>query len=235
MIHNIEQLNKEIEGFSAEQVLEKFINEYSGKIALASSLSIEDQTLTDMIRRLDPRGEKCRIFTLDTGRLFPEAYSLIEKTNMQYRVPMEVMFPNSDKVQQMVGEKGVNLFYHSIENRRECCGVRKIEPLRRAFEGLEVWICGLRSAQSITRADMRIVEFDKGNNLLKLNPLMDWSEQQTWDYIDQNTVPFNPLQRKGFLSIGCQPCTRAVEPGQDIRAGRWWWEDPEQKECGLHK
>lgn len=235
MKQKIEQLNTELSGKSAEEVITYFIEHYAGEIGLASSLSIEDQVLTDMVRKVDARGERCRIFTLDTGRLFPETYSLIEKTNMHYGTPLQVMFPDYVEVEKMVGQSGVNLFYQSIEKRRQCCHVRKIEPLKRAFEGLEVWICGLRRAQSVTRAAMRVVEWDEGNSMIKINPLIEWSEEQTWDYIKKRGIPYNALHDKGFPSIGCQPCTRAVASGEDIRAGRWWWENPEQKECGLHK
>lgn len=235
MKQKIEQLNTELSGKSAEEVITYFIEHYAGEIGLASSLSIEDQVLTDMVRKVDARGERCRIFTLDTGRLFPETYSLIEKTNMHYGTPLQVMFPDYVEVEKMVGQSGVNLFYQSIEKRRQCCHVRKIEPLKRAFEGLEVWICGLRRAQSVTRAAMRVVEWDEGNSMIKINPLIEWSEEQTWDYIKKRGIPYNALHDKEFPSIGCQPCTRAVASGEDIRAGRWWWENPEQKECGLHK
>lgn len=228
----VEELNVQFLNKTPEEVLSFFLNEYKGRIALASSLSIEDQVLTDMIVKID---KSARIFTLDTGRLFPETYSLIEKTNMRYGIQLEVKFPDYREVENMVQAEGVNLFYNGIEQRKKCCYVRKIEPLKRAFAGLEVWICGLRREQSVTRHDMQIVEWDEGNGLIKLNPLINFSEEQTWDYIKQNNVPYNKLHEKGFPSIGCQPCTRAIKPGEDIRAGRWWWENPEHKECGLHK
>ncbi len=231
---DIKALNEKLSRYTSQEVVEYFIGEHSGRIALASSLSIEDQVLTDMVRRVDPNGDKCRVFTLDTGRLFPETYSLIEKTRLHYGVPLQVMFPKSEDVEEMVSSDGVNLFYSGIEQRKRCCGVRKMEPLRRAFTGLDVWICGLRREQSVTRAAMEVVEWDSSNNLIKVNPLIDWSEDDTWQYINDFGVPYNPLHKKGFLSIGCQPCTRAVEQGEDIRSGRWWWESPEQKECGLH-
>lgn len=228
---NIEQLNSQFEGKSPEEVLRYFLAEYKGKIALSSSLGLEDQVLTDLVVKIDP---EARIFTLDTGRLFPETYSLIDKTNMKYNIKLEVFFPDFREVEKMVKSEGVNLFYAGIEQRKTCCRVRKLEPLKRAFEGLEVWICGLRREQSITRQDVRLVEWDEANGLIKLNPLIEFSEQQVWDYIKANTVPYNKLHDKGFPSIGCQPCTRAIQPGEDIRAGRWWWENPEHKECGLH-
>lgn len=227
----IDSLNKKFLDKSSPEVLAWFLKEYNGKIALASSMGAEDQVLTDMIVKIDP---STKIFTLDTGRLFPETYELIEKTSLRYKIKVQVYFPNSEQVEQMVSEKGINLFFHSIENRKECCHIRKIEPLKRAFKGLDVWICGLRREQSTTRTSNQLVEWDEANGLIKLNPLIDWSEQQVWDYIKQNSVPYNVLHDKGFPSIGCHPCTRAIFPGEDVRAGRWWWENPETKECGLH-
>lgn len=227
-----DQLNERFAGKQPEEVLEWFLREYKGHIALASSLGIEDQVLTAMICGVD--AETC-IFTLDTGRLFPETYSLIERTNMTYGIKIRLFFPDYHEVEKMVSEGGVNLFYESIEKRRMCCHVRKLEPLKRAFAGLKVWICGLRHEQSVTRTTNRMVEWDETNGLLKLNPLIDWTEEQTWAYIREQGVPYNKLHDQGFPSIGCQPCTRAVKPGEDVRAGRWWWEDPEHKECGLHK
>jgi phosphoadenosine phosphosulfate reductase len=227
-----EELNILLADFSPQEVLRYLLAEFEGRIALSSSLSIEDQVLTDLIVGIDPG---TRIFTLDTGRLFPETYSLLEKTNERYGIRLEVFFPDYGKVQEMVREEGVNLFYKGIEQRKRCCQVRKIEPLKRAFQGLDVWICGLRREQSITRTAVRLVEWDEGNQLIKVNPLIEWSEEATWEYIRQHNVPYNLLHKQGFPSIGCQPCTRAVEPGEDIRAGRWWWENPEHKECGLHR
>ena len=156
-------------------------------------------------------------------------------TKSRYKINIDVYFPIAEKIQKMVNEKGINLFYDSVENRKECCFIRKIEPLQRAFKGLDAWICGLRRDQSVTRQDMKLVEWDDNNKLIKINPLIDWSEEHLWDYIKENNVPYNKLHDKGFPSIGCQPCTRAIEKGEDVRAGRWWWENPETKECGLHK
>ena len=232
MNQNIEQLNQQLEGKSPEEVLRYFLAEYKGKIALSSSLSIEDQVLTDLIVKIDP---SARIFTLDTGRLFPETYSLIEKTNLRYDIHLEVMFPDYREVEELVKTEGINLFYNGIDQRKACCRVRKLNPLKRAFEVLEVWVCGLRNEQSITRQGVQLVEWDEGNKLIKLNPLIHFTEEQVWDYIKANKVPYNKLQDQGFPSIGCQPCTRSIKPGEDIRAGRWWWENPDQKECGLHR
>lgn len=226
-----EQLNERFSGKTPEEILQYFLAEYRGHVGLASSLSIEDQTLTAMICDIDP---STRIFTLDTGRLFPETYSLVERTNMTYGIKIQLFFPDFHEVEKMVAERGVNLFYASVENRRMCCHVRKLEPLKRAFEGLKVWICGLRHEQSVTRTGNQVVEWDEANGMLKVNPLIDWTEVQTWDYIKRRGVPYNALHDKGFPSIGCQPCTRAVKPGEDLRAGRWWWESPDHRECGLH-
>jgi phosphoadenosine phosphosulfate reductase len=229
--HKIAELNKQCQGRPAEEILDYAIREFKGKIALASSLGAEDQALTHMIAN---SGHQVRIFTLDTGRMFPETYDLLERTNRHYGISIEVFFPDGKKVEQMVNEKGINLFYESIENRKLCCGIRKIEPLGRAFRGLQAWICGLRREQSVTRFGIEPVEWDKGNSLVKVNPLAGWNEKQLWDYIKNNDIPYNVLHDRGFPSIGCQPCTRAVKPGEDVRSGRWWWEEPEKKECGLH-
>ena len=224
-------LNDQFEGKSPEEILSYFLKEYKGKIALSSSLSIEDQVLTDLVAKID---KQTRIFTLDTGRLFPETYSLIDSTNKKYGINIEVFFPDHNQVEEMVKTNGINLFYDSIDKRKQCCQVRKLEPLKRAFEGLEVWICGLRQEQSVTRLGVKEVEWDEANGIIKINPLVRWLEKDVWDYIKTNNVPYNELHDKGFPSIGCQPCTRAIKPGEDLRAGRWWWEEPEHKECGLH-
>lgn len=228
----ISQWNKELSGASPQQVLAFFLEKFKGKIALSTSLGIEDQVLTQMVAEID---RSTRIFTLDTGRLFPEAYDLMDRTSKKYKINMEVFFPNAHEIEEMVAQKGINLFYDSIENRKLCCRLRKLVPLARAMQGLDVWITGLRREQSVTREDMQVVEWDENNNMLKINPLIDWTEQQAWDYVSEHKIPVNPLHKKGFASIGCQPCTRAIEPGEDVRAGRWWWENPETKECGLHK
>lgn len=231
MRDKVEELNRIHLGKPAKEVLGWFLSEFKGRIALASSMGVEDQVLTDMIMKIAP---DTRIFTLDTGRLFYETYELIERTTLRYKKKIEIYFPDPADVEKMVTENGINLFYQSIENRKECCRVRKLVPLKRAFQGLDVWICGLRRSQSATRTENQLIEWDEANGLLKLNPLIEWSEKQVWDYVKQHGVPYNPLHDKGYPSIGCQPCTRAIEPGEDIRAGRWWWESPETKECGLH-
>src|SRR5208337_2132495 len=190
-----------------------------------------DQVITKIITDIDP---STRIFMLDTGRLFPQTYQLTQKTNQHFHINIEIYFPDYRNVEQMVNRKGINLFYENIENRKECCHIRKIEPLQRAFSDLEVWISGLRNDQSVTRKDIKMIEWDDTNGLIKLNPIIHWSNNQVWEYIRLYNIPYNPLHDEGFPSIGCQPCTRAIIPGEDIRAGRWWWETPEHKECGLH-
>lgn len=205
---------------------------FGRRAALSSSLSFEDQTVTQLMVATDK--EHTRVFTLDTGRQFQENYELIDRTEMTYGIRIEVFFPDFRKVQEMVRAHGINLFYDSIELRHLCCNVRKIEPLKRALEGVEVWITGLRRSQSVTRANMQMVEYDADDDVLKLNPLVLWSEQDVKEYVRANAIPYNKLHDHGFPSIGCQPCTRAVRDGEDVRAGRWWWEDPDKRECGLH-
>jgi phosphoadenosine phosphosulfate reductase len=229
---SIEELNNRFSNSKPEEVLDYFLKAFNGNIALSSSLSAEDQVLTHMICSID---NSARLFTLDTGRLFPEVYELIETTNKKYGISIEVYFPDFQKVQQMVREKGINLFYERVEYRKECCNIRKVEPLKRALAGLKVWISGLRKDQSVTRFSSKLIEWDEKYGIIKLNPLINWTEDQVWTYIHSNNIPYNPLHDKGFKSIGCQPCTRAIQPGEEIRAGRWWWEQPEQKECGIHE
>jgi phosphoadenosine phosphosulfate reductase len=227
-----EILNGKLSGLPAEEILRWFLMEFSGKAVFSSSLGAEDQAITHMISGIR---KSARIFTLDTGRLFPETYDLIDLTSKKYGITIEVFFPDSAEVEKMVNSKGINLFYDSIENRKLCCGIRKIHPLRRAFAGMDAWICGLRREQSVTRKNMQTVEWDETHGLIKVNPLIDWTEEQVWNYLKHHNVPYNKLHDQGFPSIGCQPCTRAVMQGEDVRAGRWWWENPESRECGLHK
>ncbi len=228
----IAALNIRFADTEPQEVIKYFVAEYNDKIALASSLGAEDQVLTQMLTSVT---NNAHIFTLDTGRLFAETYELIDRTSKKYKTNLKVYFPKAEAVESMVEAKGINLFYDSIENRKECCYHRKVEPLKRAFEGLEAWICGLRADQSVTRTNLQVVEWDENNNILKINPLAKWSEKDVWDYIKEKGIPYNPLHDKSFPSIGCQPCTRAILPGEDVRAGRWYWENPDTKECGLHK
>ncbi|MBQ0030963.1 MAG: phosphoadenylyl-sulfate reductase [Bacteroidales bacterium] len=226
------QLNEELKNKPAEEVLQYFLPKYGDRVALASSLGLEDQVLTAMISKIK---KDARVFTIDTGRLFPECYQLIDRTNDKYDIKIEVYSPEHTGVEKYVKDNGINAFYQNIELRKACCHCRKIEPLLRALSSLEVWICGLRASQAVTRSNINVVEWDANNGLIKVNPLANWSEEDVWKYIKDNRVPYNKLHDQGFPSIGCQPCTRAIQPGEDIRAGRWWWEDPEHKECGLHK
>jgi phosphoadenosine phosphosulfate reductase len=204
---------------------------HAGGIAFSSSMGQEDQVITDAIFR---NNIDIRVFTLDTGRLFQETYALIDETRAQYGKPIQTYFPDAAQVEKLVTEKGFHNFYESVEDRKECCYIRKVAPLKRALAGAQVWVTGLRAEQSDNRKEMPIIEWDAGYGLLKFNPLIDWSYQQVLDYLRQHNVPENPLHRKGFISIGCAPCTRAIEPGEDPRAGRWWWESS-KKECGLHR
>jgi phosphoadenosine phosphosulfate reductase len=175
-----------------------------------------------------------KIFTLDTGRLFPETYSVWSSTIANYQVPITAYYPNQDQLQEFIHEKGPNSFYESVENRKSCCFIRKVEPLKRALAGNAIWITGLRGEHSPDRKDLPIIEWDESNGIIKYHPLLHWTTKEVIQYITEQHVPYNPLHDKGFVSIGCAPCTRAIKPGEDFRAGRWWWEDADKKECGLH-
>ncbi len=224
---------EELESSSAEEVLKWALKEFGDKIALACSFGAEDMVLIDMMVKLDPQA---RIFTLDTGRLPQETYEVMERVREKYGVKIEVFFPDTKSVEEMEEKHGPNLFYKSLELRKLCCAVRKMGPLKRAFSGLSAWVCGLRREQAVTRTGIKKIELGEDPNaLVKINPLAEWTEKQVWDYIKKNDVPYNKLHDLNFPSIGCLPCTRAVAPGEDVRAGRWWWESPEEKECGLHK
>jgi phosphoadenosine phosphosulfate reductase len=227
----IENLNNDLKNKSIDEVISFFLKNFKN-VALSSSLAAEDQVLTDVIFKQD---KKANVFTLDTGRLHPETYDVMDATNLKYGVKINVFFPDSQKVQELYQTQGVNGHYESIDNRKNCCGIRKIEPLKRALKDVDVWLTGLRAAQSVTRTDMPLVEWDENFEVVKVNPLINWNEEDVWNYIKENKVPYNKLHDQGFPSIGCAPCTRAVKEGEDIRAGRWWWENPEHKECGLHK
>jgi len=227
-----EELNDQAKDLTAEQVIKLSSKEFGDKLVFASSLSEEDQVITDMIART-----ACIIetFTLDTGRLFQETYDLLDKTQKKYQMAFKVYYPDNEALEDMVRNHGINLFYESVANRKLCCGIRKVEPLKRALRHADAWICGLRRAQSLTRGHLKVFEWDEANAKIKINPLIDWSLEQVRDYVKEHDVDVNPLHKKGFISIGCAPCTRAVKKGEDDRAGRWWWESEEgKKECGLH-
>jgi phosphoadenosine phosphosulfate reductase len=229
--HEVERLSARLAGSDAVGVLEQAASAYPGRIAFATSLGLEDQVLTHLIAENDIA---IPLFTLDTGRLFEETYELIERTQDRYGQSIAVYSPHTAELERMVSTHGVNLFRQGVTERKLCCAVRKLGPLRRAMIDLDAWVCGLRSEQSVTRDGVSPVEWDAGNGLVKFNPLHDWTEQQVRDFIAENDIPYNPLHDAGMPSIGCAPCTRAIGPGEDPRAGRWWWESPEQKECGLH-
>lgn len=227
-------LNRRFEPQPPQALLRWALKRFHPRIALASSFAAEDQVLAQMLWELQ---SDARVFTLDTGRLPPETYGVMAATEKQYGGRIEYYYPDSVDVETMVGSKGINLFYESFENRKLCCQVRKVEPLRRALAGLDAWITGVRREQNVTRAAFPLVELDHAHQpegLLKLNPLVGWTEEAVWGYIRAHHIPYHPLYDRGYRSIGCAPCTRPVLPGENQRAGRWWWENPETKECGLH-
>lgn len=232
MPFSVKKLNAQFEGKSAEELLSWAAKEFGLKIAFASSFGAEDVVIIDLLSKIKPQ---IRVFTLDTGRLNEETYEVIDRIYRRYNIKIRSYFPDAEKVERLERDKGFYSFRESVENRQECCAIRKVEPLKRALEGLDAWVTGLRRDQSVTRTEVQKVETDEAHGgIFKINPLADWSNDQVWAYLRENNVPYNKLHDMGYPSIGCAPCTRAVKPGEDIRAGRWWWEDPEHKECGLH-
>lgn len=203
-------------------------------VVFANSLGAEDMVLTDLIWGEGAGDIDIGIFSLDTGRLPAETYALIGRVEQHYRRRLRIYYPERASVEQFVGQHGVNAFYDSVAARKACCHVRKVEPLQRALAGKRAWVTGLRAAQSPTRDGVKAIGYDPVNDLVKINPLFDWSEQDVWLYLHANQAPYNALHDRHYPSIGCAPCTRAVNPGEDLRAGRWWWESPATKECGLH-
>ena len=227
------QLNKDFEKNSAVALLQWALKTFPKKIALASSFGLEDVVLIDLLMKLDP---SVRVFTLDTGRLNEETYEVMEAVRKKYGIAIDTYYPKAEAVESLESQKGFYSFRESIANRKECCGLRKVEPLWRALKNTDAWITGLRRSQGVTRIDARKIEADEAHpGLYKLNPLADWTEADVKGYIKKNEVPYNRLHDAGYPSIGCAPCTRAVKPGEDIRAGRWWWESAEHKECGIHQ
>lgn len=219
-----------IENKEPVEAIKLLCSQYPGKVVFTTSLGQEDQVITDIIFR---NGLPVRVITLDTGRLFNQTYDLIERTAARYNQNIEVYFPDANDVEQFVSQKGINGFYESVENRKECCYIRKVKPLNRALDGAKVWVTGLRAGQSEGREKMPIIEWMEDRELYKYNPLINWSLNNVLDHIEQYNVPYNPLHNEGFISIGCAPCTRAIQPGEQARDGRWWWESS-HKECGLH-
>ncbi len=213
------------------ELLSWFTTEFKGKVSFSTSLGAEDQVISHFIAM---QKLPVKIFTLDTGRLYQETYDLLAITRKKYDLDIDIYFPDPARVEAMVNAKGINLFYESIENRRLCCHIRKIEPLTRALAGVEVWITGMRKEQSVTRSGASLIEWDPVLKIIKVNPLIQWSNEIVWQYIHDHKIPVNELHLKGYPSIGCLPCTRPIQPGEDVRSGRWWWELPQFKECGLH-
>lgn len=231
MPHDVDHLASTLDALDLTGRLRHIADRYPGRVAFSTSLGQEDQVITDAIWRHDL---PIRVFTLDTGRLFEQTYALIDEMRGKYGRTIEVYVPDTSEVEALVGTKGLHSFYDSVENRKECCHIRKVRPLQRALHGVAVWITGLRREQSANRQGMRIIEWDESYGLLKLNPLIDWTADAMRDYLVHHGVPDNALHAQGFASIGCAPCTRATVPGEDPRGGRWWWETS-KKECGLHR
>jgi phosphoadenosine phosphosulfate reductase len=227
---SLREARERLKGAGAAQVLAWADARFGERAGIASSFGVEDVVLIDLAAQHAPR---LRVFTLDTGRLPPETYEVMEQVRRRYGISIESYFPDRAAVEKLEREKGFFSFKRSIEERKECCAIRKLEPLSRALAGRDAWVTGLRREQSPTRAAVETVEIDE-RGLFKLSPLADWSEAQIWKYARERQVPLNALHAQGYPSIGCAPCTRPVAPGEDVRAGRWWWESPEHKECGLH-
>jgi phosphoadenosine phosphosulfate reductase len=227
---NLSDLEARLSALSAAEGLALIADLFPGKVVFSTSLGQEDQVITQLIAL---QNLPIQIFTLDTGRLFPETLDLLSRTEAKYKQKIKVYYPTTNSVEKLVSEIGINGFYESVHNRKSCCFVRKVEPLKRALAGNEIWITGIRAEQSANRSDMRHIEWDEGNQIIKYNPLLNWTFDQMIAYINEHRIPYNPLHDQGFVSIGCAPCTRAIMPGEDARAGRWWWEES-KKECGLH-
>lgn len=227
----LSDLNRELKDRNLVERLRYLADNYLDKIVFSTSFGWEDQVISHLIFSNDI---PIKVFTLDTGRLFNETYYVWTRTLEIYGKPIHAYYPNTEAVENLVSSKGPNSFYESVENRKECCFIRKIEPLKRALSGNEIWVTGIRAEQSENRQHMEQLEWDEGNRIIKFHPLFDWTLQQVKDFVKANNIVYNPLHDKGFVSIGCAPCTRAIKEGEDFRAGRWWWEDKSKKECGLH-
>ncbi len=226
-----QHIQEQTAGLSPANALAWLADAFPGQVTFSTSFGWEDQVISHLIFSSNL---PIKVFTLETGRLFPETYYVWNRTMEIYGKPIHAYYPQHEPLEQMVSTKGPSSFYESVENRKECCGIRKIEPLKRALRGNVCWITGIRAEQSPNRHDMTNVEWDEGNQLVKFHPIFDWSLDEVKTYIKNNNIPYNTLHDRGFPSIGCAPCTRAVQPGEDFRAGRWWWEDQSKKECGLH-
>ncbi|MBA2614136.1 MAG: phosphoadenylyl-sulfate reductase [Bacteroidetes bacterium] len=231
MNEEINKIEKLIHDQSPEGSLALLANEFPGDVVFSTSLGYEDQVITHLIFSTNLPIE---IFTLDTGRLFPETYSVLESTLQRYKKQIKTYYPQTEEIEKLVSQKGPNSFYESLDNRKECCYIRKVEPLKRALKGNKIWITGIRAEQSGNRKDMPALEWDEGNQIIKFHPIINWTLEEVKNYIAKHNIPYNSLHDKGFVSIGCAPCTRAIKEGEDFRAGRWWWEQNDKKECGLH-
>ncbi len=227
-----EEIKKLLTGLTIEGQLRKLESVFQGKIIFTTSFGIEDQLIT---HKIFSNNLPIKVVTLDTGRLFTQTYEVFSNTIIRYKKKINVYFPDHLSVEKMVTEKGPFSFYESVENRKECCNIRKVEPLSRALNGVECWISGIRASQSADRKQMDWIEYDETKKLFKFYPLFDWSMEEVEKFVKENNIPYNRLHDKGFVSIGCEPCTKAVKPGEDFRAGRWWWENDGAKECGLHE
>jgi len=227
----VEELNQEYSKSTIEETLKILSQRFASKIAFSSSFGHEDQVLSHLIFS---NNFPIEVFTLDTGRIFPETYKVFNETIKKYDKKITTYYPNAALVEKMMTEKGPYSFYESVENRKECCNIRKVIPLKRALENVDLWITGLRAEQSDARHDLQFFQYDSVFNVIKYNPLLNWTLEETVDFIKENNIPYNQLFDQGFVSIGCQPCTRAIKAGESFRAGRWWWEDNSKKECGLH-
>lgn len=227
----IPELLYQLNGLSIAEFIHLLTAQFPGQVTFSSSFSYEDQVVTHEILS---NNLPVKIFTLDTGRLFAETYSVWNSTNEKYNTKIQAYYPQTNALQELVEVKGPNSFYESVDNRKQCCFIRKVEPLKRALAGNAVWITGLRAEHSADRTNLPIIEWDEANQVIKYHPILHWTTEEVKAFINTNHVPYNPLHDKGFVSIGCAPCTRAIKPGEDFRAGRWWWEDADKKECGLH-
>ncbi|HYF33544.1 MAG TPA: phosphoadenylyl-sulfate reductase [Chitinophagaceae bacterium] len=235
MAHSLQtyigELTTRTNNLEFEAALQLVADTFPGQVTFSSSFSFEDQAITHAIAQ---NRLPVSIFTLDTGRLFPETYSVWSSTNARYQTPIKAYYPDYTLLEKFITETGPNSFYESVENRKMCCHIRKVEPLKRALQGNVIWITGLRAGHSAARQDLEQFEWDESNQIIKYHPLLHWTTEAVREYINRHHIPYNALHDKGFVSIGCAPCTRAIKPGEDFRAGRWWWEDSSKKECGLH-
>ncbi len=227
----IQRISELIQSNDITAQLRNIAAQYPGEVVFSTSFSWEDQVISHIIFS---EQLAIQVFTLDTGRMFPETYSTWSRTLEKYNQTIIAYYPDAVSLQHFIAEKGPNSFYESVDNRKQCCHIRKVEPLQRALKNKKIWITGIRAAHSPNRHDMQSLEWDAGNKITKYHPLLSWSTEDVTGFIDANNIPYNPLHDRGFVSIGCAPCTRAIKPGEDFRAGRWWWEDTSKKECGLH-